>query len=141
MGGVKYLLDTNILSEPLATRPNPLVEARLQRFADAVATSAVTWQEMLFGMYRLPPSRRRRQIEEYLRNRVEGIIPILAFDALAAEWLAAERARLLARGLPRAYYDSQIAAIAAVNGLALVTRNVDDFAGFEGLRVENWFEP
>lgn len=141
MGRVKYLLDTNILSEPLATRPNPLVEARLRMFADAVAISAVTWQEMLFGMYRLPPSRRRRQIEEYLRNRVEGIIPILAFDTLAAEWLAAERARLLARGLPRAYYDSQIAAIAAVNGLVLVTRNVDDFRGFEGLRVENWFEP
>ncbi|MGZ8217111.1 PIN domain-containing protein [Methylomagnum sp.] len=140
MGRVNYLLDTNILSEPLATRPNPLVETRLRMFADALAISAVTWQEMLFGMNRLPPSR-RRQIEEYLRNRIEGIVPILAFDARAAEWLAAERARLLALGLPRAYYDSQIAAIAAVNGLVIVTRNVDDFAGFEGLWVENWFEP
>lgn len=99
MGRVEYLLDTNILSEPLATRPNPLVETRLRMFADAVAISAVTWQEMLFGMCRLPPSRRRRQIEEYLRNRIEGVIPILAFDA-AAEWLAAERARLLV-GLSR----------------------------------------
>ncbi|MFB1486507.1 MULTISPECIES: hypothetical protein [unclassified Thiocapsa] len=40
-----------------------------------------------------------------------------------------------------AHADSQIAAIAAVNGLVLVTRNTEDFADFSSLIVENWFDP
>lgn len=35
--------------------------------------------------------------------------------------------------------DGQIAAIAVVNRLILVTRNTDDFDGYLGLEVENWF--
>lgn len=35
--------------------------------------------------------------------------------------------------------DSQIAAIAVVNGLTMVTGNTADFADFTALRVENWF--
>jgi hypothetical protein len=38
------------------------------------------------------------------------------------------------------FLDGQIAAIAFVNDLVLVTRNVDDFAPFEKLRIENRFE-
>ena len=38
------------------------------------------------------------------------------------------------------YADTQIAAIAAVNGLILVTRNAADFAQFDSLMVENWFD-
>jgi tRNA(fMet)-specific endonuclease VapC len=37
--------------------------------------------------------------------------------------------------------DGQIAAIAVVNGLVMVTRNTDDFDGYLGLQVENWFAP
>jgi predicted nucleic acid-binding protein len=33
----------------------------------------------------------------------------------------------------------QIAAITAVNDLVLVTRNLRDFAGFAGLKLESWF--
>jgi tRNA(fMet)-specific endonuclease VapC len=42
-------------------------------------------------------------------------------------------------GRTPASVDGQIAAIAAVNGLTLVTQNVTDFAAFEGLDVEDWF--
>lgn len=35
----------------------------------------------------------------------------------------------------------QIAAVAYVNDLVLVTRNVADFQSFAGIRVEDWFEP
>jgi predicted nucleic acid-binding protein len=34
--------------------------------------------------------------------------------------------------------DGQIAAIAHVNGLVLVTTNDKDFVSFKGLAVENW---
>jgi tRNA(fMet)-specific endonuclease VapC len=35
------------------------------------------------------------------------------------------------------YPDGQIAAIAKVNNLSLVTRNVSDYPDFDGLTIEN----
>lgn len=51
---------------------------------------------------------------------------------------AAERARLEESGTTLPFVDGQIAAIARVNELVLVTSNVKDFAPFTGLTVENW---
>jgi predicted nucleic acid-binding protein len=50
-----------------------------------------------------------------------------------------ERARLIPLGLTPSYADGQIAAIAKVNNLILVTRNVADYANFQDLAIENWF--
>jgi tRNA(fMet)-specific endonuclease VapC len=47
---------------------------------------------------------------------------------------------LKACGKTAAYIDGEIAAVAAVNNLTLVTRNTDDFQFFDGLVIENWFE-
>jgi tRNA(fMet)-specific endonuclease VapC len=55
--------------------------------------------------------------------------------------VAGERARLVRLGLPPPIADGQIAAVAAVNSLILVTRNVADFANFRNLDIENWFDP
>jgi tRNA(fMet)-specific endonuclease VapC len=71
----RYLIDTNILSEPLKPQPNPA---------------------------------------------------------------ASERTRLTALGLPPAYADGKIAAIAYTNGLILLTHNISDFAGFKDLKIEDW---
>jgi tRNA(fMet)-specific endonuclease VapC len=46
------------------------------------------------------------------------------------------RLEALGRTLP--YADGQIAAIAVVNALTLVTVNVRDFRDIEGVRVEDW---
>jgi tRNA(fMet)-specific endonuclease VapC len=139
MGGIRYLLDTNILSEPLAKSPHTGVMEGIRRHAEEIALSAISWQEMLFGMRRLAEGKRRRQIEAYLLHRVRGVLPILPFDQAAAEWQAKVSAELASRGLTPAYADAQIAAIAATQGLILVTRNIPDFAGFPGLTLENWF--
>ena len=64
---------------------------------------------------------------------------MLPFDLAAAQWHGRERARLMSIGRPTPVVDGQIAAIAAVNGLILVTRNTDDFAVYAGIDVENWF--
>ena len=56
----------------------------------------------------------------------------------AALWHGKQRASLEARGLKPAFADGQIAAIAATQGLVLVTRNTSDFEVFEGLEVLNW---
>ncbi len=44
------------------------------------------------------------------------------------------------QGLMPRFLDRHIAAITMVNNLTLVTRNIDDFADFAGLTVENCFE-
>jgi len=63
---------------------------------------------------------------------------ILSYDDRAAEWHAKERVRLTLKGLTPTFVDGQIAAISAVNGLILVTRNVNDFKQFLRLKVQNW---
>jgi len=61
-------------------------------------------------------------------------------DGRAAQWQAEQRARLRQAGRSPSYPDSQIAAIATVNDLVLVTRNSVDFVDFQGLQIKNWFE-
>ncbi len=139
MGEVRYLLDTNILSESLVRVPHAGVMSHIQRHSEKIALSVISWQEMLFGMYRLPEGNRRQQIKEYLFHRIHGTLPILVFDKAAAEWQAEHSAKLVAKGLTPTYADTQIAAIAACNNLVLVTRNVQDFESFSGLYLENWF--
>jgi predicted nucleic acid-binding protein len=51
---IRFLLDTNILSEPLRPRPNLEVVTMLQQQEGAIATATVVFHELLFGCYRLP---------------------------------------------------------------------------------------
>ena len=135
---LKYLLDTNIVSEPL--RPNPAVTIlrRLRRHEGETAIASIVWHELQFGCARLPRSRRRVAIERYLEEVVLASFPILEYGRTAAEWHAGERARLEAAGKTPPFIDGQIAAIASVNDLVLVTANKADFRGFKGLRVQDW---
>jgi tRNA(fMet)-specific endonuclease VapC len=63
---------------------------------------------------------------------------LLPYDREAALWHAVERARLASQGRTPPFIDGQIAAVAVVNNLILVTRNTAGFADFAGLTVENW---
>jgi tRNA(fMet)-specific endonuclease VapC len=69
---------------------------------------------------------------------ISTALPILPYDAAAAEWQGKQRARLSKLGLTPAFVDGQIAAVAAVHDLILVTDNVRDFEHYSGLRVERW---
>ena len=135
---LKYLLDTNIVSEPLRPQPDLGVLRRLRRHEGEIAIPTIVWHELRFGMERLPPSRRRDAIEMYLDRVVLTAFPILDYDREAAEWHARERARLAARGETPPFADGQIAAIAQTQNLVLVTMNVGDFRRFTGLRVVSW---
>ncbi len=139
MSTPQFLLDTNILSEPLRPLPNPRVMELLIRHSSLTATATVVFHEMLYGCYRLPNSRKRQTIEAYLREEVEAKLLILAYDTVAAKWHATERARLVQLGKTPPFADTQIAAIAAVNNLILVTNNVSDYADFLDIRLDNWF--
>jgi tRNA(fMet)-specific endonuclease VapC len=133
-----YLLDTNVLSEPLRVTPDEAVMDALRTHEGESATAAPVWHELWFGCERLRPSRRRTLIETYLREVVAASLPILPYDREAAAWHSAERARLSKGGRPPPFVDGQIAAIAATNDLVLVTANAVDFGRFRDLRVEDW---
>lgn len=135
---LKYLLDTNVISVPTKANPNERVMARLQAHKQEIATATVVWHELLYGCRRLSPSKRRRAIEAYLDEVVLPSIPLLPYDAAAARWHAAERARLENLGQMPPFVDGQIAAIAVVNGLTLVTNNASDFTNFQDLMVVDW---
>jgi len=133
-----YLLDTNVLSEPLRAAPDARVMARFRANRGAIVLCAPAIHELIFGARLLPPSRRRRAIERYVDDLLSTDTAVLPYDLAAAEWHAGERARLIRAGLTPPYIDGQIAAIAAVNRLVLVTSNVRDFQYYSGLDIEDW---
>lgn len=133
--GLKFLLDANVLSHPTLPSPRAATLERLSRHRDEVATSATVLHELCFGLQRLPPSRKKESIAAYL-ERLMTTLPILPYDERAARWHAAERARLYQKTPP--FIDGQIAAVAAVNDLVLVTSNTADFKMYRGLKLEDW---
>jgi len=135
---MRYLLDTNVLSEAIKTVPDKKVLTMIERHQDEIVTAAPVWHELQFGCQRLPRSRKREIIASFLDDILNRTMLILPYDKRAAEWHAKERARLSSRGIAVSFVDGQIASIAGVNGLILVTRNIVDFKPFSKLKLENW---
>jgi tRNA(fMet)-specific endonuclease VapC len=138
---LQYLLDTSIVSVPVSKRPEPAILKRLHVHGAECAIAAPVWHELTYGCRRLPKGKRRSALEAYLRDVVRRSFPNLPYDEAAATWHGEERARLDALGRPAPFIDGQIAAVAHVHGLVLVTTNETDFSGFKGLTVENWSKP
>jgi tRNA(fMet)-specific endonuclease VapC len=134
----RFLLDTNIVSVPISTRPIAAVVEKLRKHGEECAIAAPIWHELEYGCERMPYGRRRAALAEYLTKVVRPAFPILPYDDAAATRHAIERARLERAGTPSPFVDGQIAAIAQVRGLILVTRNTRDFARYEDLQVEDW---
>jgi len=135
---IKYLLDTNVISEPLRPKPDESVLGKLRRHQNEMGIASIVWHELLYGCYRLPESKRRSAIETYLFEIVGPSIPILPYDERAAHWHALQRARLSSNGKTPPFADGQIAAIAAVDDLILITFNTPDYEHFQGIQVKDW---
>ncbi len=135
------LLDTNVLSALMQTRPDPVVVAWLDSQApESVWATAVTVFEILFGIELLLPSRRRKALEEafdaMLRDDLEG--RIATFDSAAAKEAAMLAARRRRGGQPVDLRDTQIAGIALARRAALATRNVRHFHGLNVNVANPW---
>jgi tRNA(fMet)-specific endonuclease VapC len=135
---IKYLLDTNVIYEPLRPKPDESVLGKLRRHQNEMGIASIVWHELLYGCYRLPKSKRRSAIETYLFEIVGPSIPILPYDERAAHWHALQRARLSSNGKTPPFADGQIAAIAAVDDLILITFNTPDYEHFQGIQVKDW---
>ena len=127
---MKYLLDTNVISELVARRSNPKVAARIAQLdPNVVYLSVITIGEIRKGIEKLPPSKRKDSIREWLETdlllRFQGrIVEITVETMLTWGELAG---RLEKEGKPMSAIDSLIAATALHGQYALVTRNEDDF--------------
>jgi len=138
---VKYLLDTNVVSEPARPSPSATVLEKLRAHSGDLALPSIGWHELTYGASRLPDGRRRRYLMRYLTGVVRPSMPVVPYDRAAAEWHGRVRAELEGRGRPTSFADGQIAAIAATRDLRVVTRNTSDFAPFTDVSVQNGYDP
>lgn len=138
---MSFLLDTNVISELIKPSPDETVVGWLDETdEDRLFLSAVTLAEVFRGIERLPHGRRRRSLDEWLRDdmlvRFEG--RLLPIDLAVAEAWGQVTAQCEVAGRPIGILDAFIAATARVHGLQLATRNVKDFEATEVPTVNPW---
>lgn len=135
------LIDTNVISEPLRTKPEPQVIDWLDRQAlETLYLSAITVAELRFGVMRLPQGKRREFLNEQLETRVLASFAgrILPFD-LSATLTYAElmvNAQKMGRAIGQA--DGCIAAVAAANGMSIATRDTAPFVAAGLSVIDPW---
>ena len=127
---LKYLLDTNVVSDLMRSVPNPIIVERVDLYKSEIAIASVVIHELLYGCLRLPESKKRQTLLNSIHESALSR-PVIDYDSEAAQLHAQERARLSKIGKTLAFADGQIASIAASNDLILVTNNVADFQYFE----------
>lgn len=138
---MRFLLDTNVISEPIRPRPDPGVMAWLAAAnEDDVFLSCITITELRYGIERLAAGKRRTQLDTWLLRdltaRFQG--RILSIDTAVADLCGHLMARRENKGHRLELRDAYIAACAETHGLALVTRNVSDFTGVANSIVMPW---
>jgi toxin FitB len=133
---MRYLLDTNILSN--AARPSPsksLIAWMSEQADEDLFIASLTVAEIRRGVLEKPRGKRQDQLEAWFSGP-EGPQALFAGRVLPFDEKAALIwARLMAdgrdRGRPRSAPDMIIAAIAEANACVVVTDNVKDFHGVE----------
>lgn len=135
---LRYLLDTSVISAVIAKEPDARIVKRLELHAHESAIAAPVLHELTYGCERLEPGKRRTAIEAFVNDVVLRSFPVLPYDEAAAVWHGQERALLERSGKMAPFADGQIASVARVHDLVLVTSNVKDFKRFRELRVESW---
>jgi tRNA(fMet)-specific endonuclease VapC len=134
-----FLLDTNIPSELIRTRPEPRVEKWVfAQDEQSLHLSVVSIGELRRGLVVLPAGKRRSELERWFENdlvpRFQGrILPVT--QSIADRWGVLDGECQL-KGAPLNTADGMIAATAVEHDLTVVTRNVRDFAGL-GVQIFN----
>jgi tRNA(fMet)-specific endonuclease VapC len=139
MMSLRYLLDTNVISEPLKEKPNLEVIQKIQLHETQIAIACFVVYELVRGAYLLPESRKRYKLLDYIES-VLMKFPVLSYSKEIAYRHGKEAAQQQKLGKTISFVDAQIAAIAKANNLTLVTRNTNDFENVIDLKTENWFE-
>jgi predicted nucleic acid-binding protein len=136
-----FLLDTNIPSELIRTRPEPRVEKWVYaQDEQSLHLSVVSIGELRRGLVILPSSKRRTDLERWFENdllpRFQGrILPVT--HSIADRWGVLDGQCQL-KGTPLNTADGMIAATAVEHGLTIVTRNIRDYTGLDVQVFNPW---
>jgi tRNA(fMet)-specific endonuclease VapC len=129
-----WLLDTNAWVRYLNPKPSK-VQVRIKSIAPAdILLCDIVKAELYFGAFKGSKVKENLELLDTLFAQFES----LPFDAKTARVYGQIRADLTRRGLVIGPYDMQIAAIALVNNVILVTHNVSEFSRVAGLQLEDW---
>lgn len=135
---MRFLLDTNILSEIAKPSPSAALMAWMsEQSDDDLFIASLTVAEIRRGVLEKPAGKRRDQLEAWFSGP-EGPQALFAgrvlpFDETAALIWARLMAAGKAAGRPRSALDAIIAAVAEANGCVVVTNNEKDFADVESI--------
>ncbi len=135
------ILDTNVVSEPMKRNGNPAVQTWLdQQAAETLYLTAVSLSELLVGIEILPAGRRKDGLGGALNELLAQLFGsrILAFDQRAAIAYAPLISRARAEGRLISVADGQIAAIAAVHGFTVATRDTAPFTAVGVPVINPW---
>ncbi|HJX28480.1 MAG TPA: type II toxin-antitoxin system VapC family toxin [Thermoanaerobaculia bacterium] len=136
MTALRYLLDTNSLSD-LIRNPDGLVTRKLGTVGeDAVCTSIVVACELRFGAAKRGSPRLSARVDQLLAS-----LEVLPLEGDADRHYAEIRAHLSRIGQPVGPNDLLIAAHTLALGLTLVTGNIQEFSRVPGLSIEDWLVP
>ncbi len=137
------VFDTNVLFELMRPTPSTAITSWVaERATSSLHLTAVSEAELRFGLAIMPPGRRRDGLAQGLERmlRTGFANRILPFDSAAASAYAEIAATRRAMGRPMPEADCQIAAIARSRDMAVVTRNVRDFADAGIDVIDPWAE-
>ena len=129
---MKYLVDSNVLSEPTKDRPEPKVMKWLAAHRDQICTSILVFGEIERGIDKLNHTKRAQRLEAWYRD-LSGALSaeqrVLGVDmAVISRWAAVyNREERLMKRRPQ-IIESLLAATADLHGLTLVSRNKKDFS-------------
>jgi len=133
---LKYLLDTNVLSELFKKHPEPKVSSWLKDAdQDSLYLSVLTVGEIRKGIEKMEHGSRKTKLVQFLEKDIpiqfeERILPVDLKVAEAWGLLEAQANR------PLPAVDAFLAATAITHNLTLVTRNTQDFS-FSRLKILN----
>ena len=137
---MKVLLDTCVLAELRHPKGSAKVKAAVEALPDdALFLSAITIGELVKGIELLKPSKKRRELANWLSFLRRSFSDrILSVDTEVAALWGELTAKAQRQGRVLHVADGLIAATAIQHGLHLMTRNVTDFEVTGALLLNPW---
>ena len=130
---MRYLLDTNILSDVIRNPRGRVVEQIARVGEKQVCTSIIVAAELRYGVVKKGSPQLTARVDAVL-----GVMEVLPFESPAEAVYGSIRARLEQERQVIGGNDLFIAAHALALGHTLVTDNEREFARIPELKRENW---
>jgi tRNA(fMet)-specific endonuclease VapC len=132
---LKYLLDTNILSELIKQPSGQLAQKIIKLNSNSYCTSIIVACELRYGVF--------KKNSNVLKEKVELLLANVIVEPLSENvdyYYAELRVALEKKGQPISAHDMLIASHALALNTSLITANEREFLRIPNLTVENWLK-